>query len=232
MKRQRVGKLGIGCIAVIAALVIIPILIVILYIVVNGARAVTWTFLTQPPTNGMTEGGIMPAILGTIVLTLGTAIASIPLAVGAAIYLEEYADQTKPFNRAIQTNINNLAGVPSIIYGMLGLAVFVRLLEPVTSGAAFGVVEAGTTANGRTILSAGLTLALLILPIIIISSQEAIKAVPSSLRSASYGLGATKWQTIWHHVLPNSVSGILTGSILAMSRAVGETAGTGSVGAR
>ena len=142
---------------------------------------------------------------------------------GAAIYLEEYANKRRRFNRIIQTNINNLAGVPSIIYGLLGLTVFVRVLEPITSGAIFGVGDP-TTANGRTILSAGLTLALLILPVIIISSQEAIKAVPSSLREASFGLGATRWQTIWNHVIPNAIGGILTGVILALSRIIGETA--------
>jgi phosphate transport system permease protein len=133
-------------------------------------------------------------------------------------------------NRLIQTNINNLAGVPSIIYGMLGLAVFVRMLEALTSGKMFGLVDP-TTANGRTILSAGLTLGLLILPLIIINAQEAIKSVPNSLRQAGQGLGATKWQTIWAHVLPNAMPGILTGTILAVSRAIGETAPLVVVGA-
>jgi phosphate transport system permease protein len=147
----------------------------------------------------------------------------------AAIYLEEYAVDNR-LNRLIRTNINNLAGVPSIIYGMLGLAVFVRALEPLTSGKLFGLVDP-TTANGRTILAAGLTLGLLILPLIIINAQEAIKAVPNSLRQAGMGLGATKWQTIWHHVLPNAMPGILTGTILAISRAIGETAPLVVVGA-
>ena len=120
--------------------------------------------------------------------------------------------------------------MPSIIYGMLGLAIFVRELEPLTSGAIFGLTDP-TTANGRTILSAGLTLALLVLPILIINGQEAIRAVPGSLREASYGLGATKWQTVWHHVLPSAIPGILTGTILAISRAFGETAPLVVVGA-
>jgi phosphate transport system permease protein len=154
---------------------------------------------------------------------------SFPVGVGAAIYLEEYAGKNR-LNNFIQTNINNLAGVPSIIYGILGLAIFVRALEAITSGQ-FLANAAETTANGRTILSAGLTLGLLILPIIIIASQEAIRAVPISLRQASMGLGATKWQTIWHHVLPNAFSGILTGTILSMSRAIGETAPLVVVGA-
>jgi phosphate transport system permease protein len=151
------------------------------------------------------------------------------LGVGAAIYLEEYATDSW-INRIIQTNINNLAGVPSIIYGMLGLAIFVRVLEPLSSGTLLGLTDP-TTANGRTLFSAGLTLGLLILPMIIINSQEAIRAVSNALRQASYGLGATKWQTIWHHVLPNAMPGILTGTILAISRAIGETAPLVVVGA-
>jgi len=127
-------------------------------------------------------------------------------------------------NRVIRTNINNLAGVPSIIYRMPGLAIFVRTMEPLTSGTFLGYTDP-TTANGRTILSAGLTLGLLVLPMII-NAQEAIKAVPNSLRQASFGLGATRWQTVWHHVLvlPNALPGILTGAILSISRAMGETA--------
>ena len=127
----------------------------------------------------------------------------------------------------IQTNINNLAGVPSIVYGRLGLAIFVRALETFTSGAMFGI----TDANGRTIMSAGLTMGILVLPLVIINAQEAIKAVPDSIRQAAFGVGATKWQTVWSHVLPSALPGILTGSILAMSRAVGETAPLIIVGA-
>jgi phosphate transport system permease protein len=149
--------------------------------------------------------------------------------VGAAIYLEEYGGSSRAA-QIIETNINNLAGVPSIIYGMLGLAVFVRAFEALTSGRIFGVVDP-TTANGRTVLSAGLTLGLLILPLIIINAREAIRAVPNSLREAGYGLGATKWQTIRAHVLPNAIPGIMTGVILAVSRALGETAPLVVIGA-
>ncbi len=173
--------------------------------------------------------GIRTAVLGSLWTILFTILFAFPLGVGAAIYLEEYAKDNW-LNRLIQTNINNLAGVPSIIYGILGLAIFVRALEPLTSGALFGFVDP-TTANGRTILSAGLTLGLLVLPLVIINAQEAIRAVPQSLRKASYGLGATKWQTIWAHVLPNALPGILTGTILAISRAIGETAPLVVVGA-
>ncbi len=191
---------------------------------------VTPAFLTNPQASTPELSGVRTAILGTLWVIAITIVFSFPVGVGAAIYLEEYATDNW-LNRIIQTNINNLAGVPSIIYGMLGLAIFVRTLEPLTSGAIFGVVESGSTANGRTILSAGLTLGLLILPLIIINAQEAIRAVPHSLRQAGLALGATKWQTIWHHVIPSALPGILTGTILAMSRAIGETAPLVVVGA-
>lgn len=193
----------------------------------------TWLnpgFIGSPQSSKPELAGVRTAILGSLWTILITIAIAFPLGVGAAIYLEEYASDNI-FNRIIQTNINNLAGVPSIIYGMLGLAIFVRSLEPLTSGALLGVAADPTTANGRTIISAGLTLALLILPLIIINAQEAIRAVPNSLRQASYGLGATQWQTIWHHVLPNALPGILTGTILAISRAIGETAPLVVIGA-
>lgn len=188
-------------------------------------------FLTSPQSSDPENAGVRTAVLGSLWVVAITILFAFPLGVGAAIYLEEYADHNNRLNRVIQTNINNLAGVPSIIYGILGLAIFVRALEPLTSGAAFGLVVPGATANGRTILSAGMTLGLLILPIIIINAQEAIRAVPNSLRQASFGLGATKWQTVWHHVLPGALPGILTGTILAVSRALGETAPLIVVGA-
>ncbi len=186
-------------------------------------------FITKPQASVPDLAGVRTAILGSLWTILITLVVAFPIGVGAAIYLEEYARDTW-LTRAIQTNITNLAGVPSIIYGMLGLAIFVRMLEPLTSGTLFGAADP-TTANGRTILSAGLTLALLILPLLIINSQEAIRAVPRSLRQAAYGLGATQWQTIWHHVLPSALPGILTGNILAVSRAIGETAPLVVIGA-
>ncbi|MDZ4768407.1 MAG: phosphate ABC transporter permease PstA [Chloroflexota bacterium] len=176
----------------------------------------TLDFITSRGSDEPTVAGIRIALLGTIwviIITLGFAF---PVGVGAAIYLQEYATDT-PLNRLIETNIRNLAGVPSIIYGLLGLAIFARALSDIT--------------GGRTILSAGLTLGLLILPVIIINSQEALRAVPSSIREASYGVGATKWQTIWNQVLPAAMPGILTGTILASSRALGETAPLIVVGA-
>lgn len=186
-------------------------------------------FVTGAQSPDPENAGIRTAILGSLWVIAITLLFALPIGVGAAIYLEEYAGSSW-VNRLIQTNINNLAGVPSIIYGMLGLAIFVRLMESLTNGSLFGLVDE-TTANGRTILSASLTLALLVLPIIIINAQEAIRAVPRSLREAGFGLGATKWQVIWAHVLPTALPGILTGNILAMSRAIGETAPLVVVGA-
>jgi phosphate transport system permease protein len=189
-------------------------------------------FLTTPMSSVALNAGLRTAILGTLLVTILTALFAIPIGVFAAIYLEEYADQRVWFNKLIQTNINNLAGVPSIIYGMLGLAIFVRVFEPFTSGAFLGSSSGGEgTLNGRTVISAAMTMALLILPIIIIAAQEAIRAVPNSLRQGSYGLGATKWQTVQRIVLPQAFPGILTGVILAVSRAAGETAPLILVGA-
>ena len=190
----------------------------------------TLAFITSPQSSNAELAGVRTAILGSLWTILVTILFALPIGVGAAIYLEEYAPDTW-FNRLIQTNISNLAGVPSIIYGMLGLAVFVRMLEGITSGRLFGAVGDPTASNGRTIVSAGLTLGLLILPLIILNAQEAVRTVPRSLRQASFGIGATRWQTIWHHVLPGAIPGILTGTILAVSRAIGETAPLVVIGA-
>jgi phosphate transport system permease protein len=163
------------------------------------------------------ESGVRAALLGSLLTIFLTVLFAFPLGVGTAIYLQEYSTGDSWFERLIETNIRNLAGVPSIIYGLLGLAIFVRALATIT--------------QGRTIVSAALTMALLILPVIIINAQEALRAVPPSLREASFGLGATKWQTVWRSVLPAAMPGILTGTILGMSRAIGETAPLIVVGA-
>jgi phosphate transport system permease protein len=189
----------------------------------------SWQFVTSPQSDVPEVAGVRTAILGSIWLMIITVLFAFPVGVAAAIYLEEFATPNR-LNRLIQTNINNLAGVPSIIYGMLGLAILVRTLEPLTSGSMF-LAGSGASENGRTILAGGMTLGLLILPVIIISSQEALRAVPNSLRAAGLALGATKWQTIRKHILPVAVPGIMTGSILAMARAVGETAPLVVVGA-
>lgn len=184
---------------------------------------VSLDFLTTPMSSRPELSGLRTAILGSVWMMIITILFAFPIGIGAAIYLEEYATDNW-INRIIRTNISNLAGVPSIIYGILGLAVFVRAMEPITSGDAFGLLDSGATRSGRTILAAGMTMALLILPIVIINAQEAIRAVPPSLREASLGLGATKWRTIRSTVLPSAMPGILTGTILAISRAFGETA--------
>ena len=167
-------------------------------------------FLTDTQSNTPADTGIRTALFGTLWVLALTVLIAFPLGVGTAIYLEEYSSGDNWVERLIETNIRNLAGVPSIIYGLLGLAIFVRTLEAIT--------------QGRTVISAALTMALLILPVIIINAQEALRAVPPSIREASFGLGATKWQTVWNQVLPAALPGILTGTILGMSRAIGETA--------
>lgn len=190
---------------------------------------ITPRFFSVPQSSVPENAGIRTAVFGTLWMVVITILIAFPLGVGAAIYLEEYAADTR-LNRFIEVNIYNLAGVPSIIYGLLGLAVFVRFLLPLTSGTAFGLGNEAT-ASGRTILSAGFTLAVLVLPTIIIASREAIRAVPQSLRQSGFGLGATRWQTIRDLVLPAAAARIITGVILAVSRAIGETAPLVVVGA-
>jgi phosphate transport system permease protein len=186
----------------------------------------SFDFIFSSSSSSATTTGLRTALLGSFWIIGITILVAFPLGVGAAIYLEEYASKNW-INRIIEINLRNLAAVPSIIYGMLGLAVFVRVLGYITSGRFIGL----TDTNGRTVLAAAFTLALLIMPVIIINAREAIRAVPPSIREASFGLGATRWQTVSRQVLPAAVPGILTGVILAMSRAVGETAPLIVVGA-
>lgn len=206
MSRQQSQKAAEIVVTAVAAIVVIPILLVIIYMIINGIGAVNWEFLSQPPRNGMTEGGIWPAILGTIFLTLGTAVAAIPLGIAAAIYLAEYAGDNW-LTRAIRLAIVNLAGIPSIVYGLFGLGMFVLFLD-----------------FGTSILAGSLTLGLMTLPVIISAAEEAILAVPSEFRIVSLSLGATRWQTIRHQVLPHALPGVITGVILGLGRAAGETA--------
>lgn len=189
----------------------------------------SWQFVVSPQSDVPELAGVRTAVFGSLWLMAITVLFAFPVGVAAAIYLEEFARPNR-LNKLIQTNINNLAGVPSIIYGMLGLAILVRALEPLTSGSLF-LGGASASENGRTILAGGLTLGLLILPVIIISTQEALRSVPTSLRAAGLALGATKWQTIRKHILPVAMPGVMTGSILAMARALGETAPLIVVGA-
>jgi phosphate transport system permease protein len=176
-------------------------------------------FLTSELTAEPATTGLRMSLIGSAWIIILTILIALPLGVGAAIYLEEYAQKNR-LNSIIETNIRNLSGVPSIIYGMLGLAVFARTFEFFTSGQFLGI----TDSSGRSVISAAFTMALLILPVVVINSQEAIRAVPPSIREASFGVGATKWQTIYRQVLPAAVPGILTGLILSISRAIGETA--------
>jgi phosphate transport system permease protein len=184
----------------------LALLIICVFLFRNGLSAITWSFLTEAPRDSMTEGGIFPCIVGTVLLSVGSMLVAFPLGVAAAIYLNEYARPGKTL-RFIRLGINNLAGVPSVVFGLFGLAFFAIFFG-------FGV----------SLLSGVLTLSILILPVIIGTSEEALRSVPATYREASLGLGATKWQTIRLVVLPAAVPGMLTGAILGLSRAAGETA--------
>ncbi|HLL49336.1 MAG TPA: phosphate ABC transporter permease PstA [Thermomicrobiales bacterium] len=199
------------CLVTVLAMVILTVLI--WDIASSGARWLSLDLLTNTPSRKPEEAGLRPALLGTLWVIGLTALFAFPIGVGAAVYLEEYAPNNR-WTRLLKTNIANLAGIPSIVYGLLGLGVFVSLL-----------------ALGRTVISGALTMALLILPVIIIASQEAIRAVPPSLRHAAFALGATRWQVARDHVIPAAMPGILTGIILSISRAIGETAPLLVVGA-
>ena len=181
-------------------------LVVVYFLVAKGWRAINWTFLSQAPMDSMTQGGILPCIVGTLCLSIGAIAVALPIGVASAIYLNEYARPGR-IVRLIRLGINNLAGVPSVVFGLFGLAFFVVYLE-----------------MGVSILAGSFTLGALTLPVIIGSTEEALRAVPDTYREASLGLGATKWQTIYRVVLPAALPGILTGTILGVSRAAGETA--------
>lgn len=206
---------GVVFVATMIGLVVLAVLLVDVFI--TGWSGLSWSFITNFPSFVTPEvAGILPGLIGSLWLIVLTALVSVPLGVGAAIYLEEYAEDTW-MNRLVEVNIANLAGVPSIIYGLLGLAIFVTYLGPLT--------------GGKSIISGALTLSLLILPVIIIASREAIRTVPDTVREGAFALGATRWQAIRDHVLPMSLPGALTGTILALSRALGETAPLIVVGA-
>ncbi|MDI6697065.1 MAG: phosphate ABC transporter permease PstA [Anaerolineales bacterium] len=205
-RRNIVQKVGFGMLMLITLLAILPILLIVVYIFVKGLPALSLKFIFEYPSNGMRSGGIFPAILGTVYLTFFTTLLAVPLGIAAAIYLSEYA----PDNRATQTirvAIINLAGIPSIVYGLFGLGIFVLFFN-----------------LGTSILAASLTLSIMTLPVIISTAEEALRAVPQAFRVVSISLGATQWQTIRQIVLPQSLPGILTGVILGLERAAGETA--------
>lgn len=203
---HRKQTLGFGMLVLVSTLTVLPILAIVVYIIVQGAGAISWEFLTAMPSHGMREGGIFPAIYGTLLLTIFTALFSVPLGVAAGVYLAEYAKDNTA-TRAIRIAIINLAGVPSVVYGLFGLGLFVIFLN-----------------LGTSILAASLTLSIMTLPIIISTTEEALRTVPYSFRVVSISLGATRWQAIWRVVLPQALPGIITGVILGLERAAGETA--------
>ena len=209
-QRYRLDRLfQIACLlATLTGLVVLGLLL--FDILADGLPRLNWQFVTSFPSRRAERAGALSALVGTIWLLAVTALVAFPVGVGAGIFLEEFSSKTSLLTKIIEININNLAAVPSIIYGLLGLQVFVRLMQPIT--------------GGRTVLAGGLTLAVLVLPIIIVSTREALRAVPDSLRQAGFALGATRWQTVREHILPLAMPGILTGTILALSRAIGETA--------
>jgi phosphate transport system permease protein len=206
LDRSLIQRVGFSFLSLVTLLTIIPILAVIVYIVSKGAPAISWEFLSGLPRDGMRAGGILPAIVGTFYLTLGSAVFSVPLGIAAAIYLSEYARENW-LTRIIRIAIINLAGIPSVVYGLFGLGLFVLFLN-----------------FGTSILAASLTLSIMTLPVIISASEEALRAVPQSFRTVSIALGGTRWQTIRRIVLPQALPGILTGVILGLERAAGETA--------
>jgi phosphate transport system permease protein len=201
-------------VATVIGLVVLAVLLV--DVAKDGVPWLSWSFIMSFPSSIPTNAGIYPALLGSLWLLALTALVSVPLGIGAAVYLQEYATDTW-LNRLVEVNISNLAGVPSIIYGLLGLGIFVNLLGPIT--------------GGPSIISGALTLGLLILPVIIIATREALRAIPDSVREAGFALGATHWEVIRSHLLPMALPGALTGTILALSRAIGETAPLIVVGA-
>ena len=206
LNRHLVQRIGFTGITLMAILTVIPIIAVVIYILAQGAPAISAEFLTGFPRNGMREGGILPAIIGTLYLTLGTAVFSVPLGIAAAIYLSEYAADT-PLTRTIRIAIINLAGIPSVVYGLFGLGLFVLFLK-----------------FGTSILAASLTLSIMTLPVIISTAEESLRAVPQAFRTVSISLGATRWQTIRRIVVKEALPGIITGVILGLERAAGETA--------
>ncbi len=199
-------KIAFTLLFLATVIVVLPVIFILFFIIQKGWSAISWEFLTQMPRAGMREGGIFPAIIGTVYLVLGTLVFALPLGVLSAIYLTEYAKDNW-VTRLVKLAIINLAGVPSVVYGLFGLGIFVVFLK-----------------FGASILAGSLTLAIMVLPVIITTTREALDSVPQSFRQVSMSLGVSRWDTIRHVVLPHAMPGILTGMILAVSRAAGETA--------
>lgn len=206
INRHLAQRIGYTAITLMAIATVLPIIAIVVYIFIQGAPAISLEFLAGFPREGMRAGGILPAIVGTLYLTVGTAIFSVPLGIAAAIYLAEYASDT-PLTRTIRIAIINLAGIPSVVYGLFGLGLFVIFLN-----------------FGTSILAASLTLSIMTLPVIISTAEESLRSVPQAFRTVSISLGATRWQTIRRIVLKEALPGVLTGVILGLERAAGETA--------
>lgn len=204
--RHTVQRIGFSLITLMAVATVIPIVGTVIFILFKGGSAISWEFLSGFPHDGMRAGGILPAIIGTLYLTIGTAVFSVPLGIAAAVYLAEYAKENQ-WTRIIRLAIINLAGIPSVVYGLFGLGLFVLFLK-----------------FGTSILAASLTLSIMTLPVIISTAEEALRSVPQSFRTVSISLGATRWQTIRRIVVKEALPGILTGVILGLERAAGETA--------
>ena len=205
-KKALEGKIGFGVLKLCMAAVVLVLAAILFDIVTKGAGVISWEFLTSSPKKGMTEGGIFPAIVGTFLVTVITAVLAVPLGMGCAVFLNEYARNGR-LVRLIRMSIRNLSGVPSIVYGLFGVVLFVQMMH-----------------IGTCVLAAGFTLGLMTLPWTITASEEALKNVPQSYRDGALALGATKWQAIRTNVLPYAVPGMLTGTILGLARAAGETA--------
>lgn len=205
-KRMLFQQLAFAVMTFVASLTVLVIILIVVYIFAMGFDALSFEFILSPPSDGMRAGGILPAIIGTFYLTIGTAVLAVPLGVGAAIYLSEYASDNQ-VTRIIRIAITNLAGIPSVVYGLFGLGLFVLFLG-----------------FGTSIVAASMTLAIMTLPVIISTAEEALRAVPQSFRVVSISLGGTRWQTIRKIVLPEALPGIITGVILGLERAAGETA--------
>ena len=206
LNRNVIQRLGFGLLTLMAMATVLPIVLVVGYIIYMGLPAISWEFLTQFPSDGMRAGGIMPAIVGTVYLTILTTILCVPLGIAAAVYLAEYAPENN-FTRSIRLALINLSGIPSVVYGLFGLGLFVVFMK-----------------LGTSILAASLTLSIMTLPVVISTAEEALRSVPQAFRTVSISLGATNWQTIRRIVLPEALPGIMTGVILGLERAVGETA--------
>src|SRR3970040_632345 len=204
--RYHIQRFGFGFLTLLTVLTVAPIILIVTYIFLQGLPAISFEFLTGLPRDGMRAGGILPAIVGTILLNIGTAIFSVPLGIFAAIYLSEYATESR-WTQLIRIAIINLAGIPSVVYGLFGLGLFVLFLN-----------------FGTSVLAGSLTLAIMTLPVIISTTEESLRAVPNTFRVVSISLGGTHWQTVRRIVLPQALSGIMTGVILGLERAVGETA--------